>query len=305
MIAGVGIGSSLATAGAFAHVFNHILYKGLLFMTVGVIIYRTGQEDLKKLGGLWREMPITALAFVIAALSIAGFPGFNGFVSKGMVITAAHYKHLDALWWMLIIGGVGTFMSFIKLGWYAFFRPSEPEITVADGGQGASAVAGGIRDANRGQAIAMLTVAGLCVLYGLYPDALFTLLPGEGASEAHPFTLSHLGEGFALAAAGLIGFALVKKPLEKVHGVPDLDAIYNPLAFYGARTLVRGVTDTYAAIDRLAVALATYGMTLAAQPRAVLGGALPERADIGDSVLLVIVGFTVLVAVLLAGVSVV
>jgi multicomponent Na+:H+ antiporter subunit D len=294
MIAGVGIGTSLATAGAFAHVFNHILYKGLLFMTVGVVIYRTGEENLKQLGGLWRSMPLTALAFTIAALSIAGFPGFNGFVSKGMVITAAHYKHLDALWWMLIIGGVGTFMSFIKLGYYAFFRSREKAHVDVD-----------VRDAKRGQTVAMLTVAALCVLYGVYPDALFALLPGEGASEAHPFTLSHLAEGFALAAAGLIGFVLVKKPLERVHGVPDLDAIYNPLGFYGARTVVRGVTETYAAVDRLAVAAAEYGMTLSARPRDVAGNLLPERADIGDGVLLVVLGFTALVVVLLAGVSVV
>ncbi|ERH01809.1 MAG: formate hydrogenlyase subunit 3/multisubunit Na+/H+ antiporter, MnhD subunit [Halonotius sp. J07HN6] len=92
MIAGVGIGGALAQAGAFAHVFNHILYKGLLFMTAGVVIYRTGEESLKKLGGLAREMPITAGAFSVAALSIAGFPGFNGFVSKGIVISASHYS---------------------------------------------------------------------------------------------------------------------------------------------------------------------------------------------------------------------
>ena len=291
MIAGIGIGTSLATAGAFAHVFNHILYKGLLFMTVGVIIYRTGEENLKNLGGLWRTMPLTALAFSIAALSIAGFPGFNGFVSKGMVLSAAHKEHLDTLWWLLIIGGVGTFMSFIKLGWYAFFRSSEHGTVDIQ-----------VRDANRGQSVAMLTVAALCVLYGLYPDVLFTLLPGEGAAEAHPFTLDHIGEGLALAAAGLVAFVLVKKPLESVHGVPDLDAIYNPLAFSGARGVVVAVTEAYAAIDRLVVRAADYGVALEADPQEGAGGRLPERADIGDSVLLVVIGFSALVAALLTGI---
>ncbi|ESS03182.1 MAG: formate hydrogenlyase subunit 3/multisubunit Na+/H+ antiporter, MnhD subunit, partial [uncultured archaeon A07HR67] len=70
MVAGVGIGTALSQAGAFAHVFNHILYKGLLFMTAGVVIYRTGEESLKKLGGLAREMPLTAAVFAVAALSI-------------------------------------------------------------------------------------------------------------------------------------------------------------------------------------------------------------------------------------------
>jgi multicomponent Na+:H+ antiporter subunit D len=182
-------------------------------------------------------------------------------------------------------------MSFIKLGWYAFFRPSEHSTADID-----------VRDANRGQSVAMLTVAALCVLYGVYPDALFTLLPGEGAADAHPFTLAHIGEGLALAAAGLIAFALVKQPLEKVHGVPDLDAIYNPLVFSGARGVVVAVTETYAAVDRFAVAAAEYGVTLAARPREVAGGVLPERADIGDSVLLVVVAFSALVAVLLTGI---
>ncbi|TKX52440.1 Na(+)/H(+) antiporter subunit D, partial [Halorubrum sp. SS7] len=125
---GVGIGSALSQAGAFAHVFNHILYKGLLFMTAGVVVYRTGEENLKKLGGLAREMPLTAGAFVVAALSIAGFPGFNGFVSKGIIISGSHYTFgkgplplggFGTLEWLLLLGGVGTFMSFIKFGYYA------------------------------------------------------------------------------------------------------------------------------------------------------------------------------------------
>jgi multicomponent Na+:H+ antiporter subunit D len=122
MVAGVGIGGALAAGGAFGHVFNHILYKSLLFMTVGVVIYRTGKESLTQIGGLGRQMPITAITFTIAALSIAGFPGFNGFVSKGMVIGAAQKKHLDVLWYLLLAGGVGTFLSFIKLGYSAFIE---------------------------------------------------------------------------------------------------------------------------------------------------------------------------------------
>jgi len=287
MIAGVGIGTSLATAGAFAHVFNHILYKGLLFMTVGVVIYRTGEENITNLGGLWREMPVTALAFSVAALSIAGFPGFNGFVSKGMVVSAAHKEHLTALEYLLLAGGVGTFMSFIKLGWYVFFRDGDVEAL----------------DATRGQTVAMLTVAALCVLYGVYPDALFGLLPGTGAEQAHPFTIPHVLEGFALAAAGLVAFALVKKPLGKLSSVPDLDTVYDPLAFHAPRLVVRGVTETYAAIDSVAVRAADLGIDAARDPRAVAGPLVPDRADIGTSLLLLVVVLTALVGLLeLAGV---
>ncbi len=274
MVAGVGIGSALAFSGAFAHVFNHILYKSLLFMCAGAIIYRTDTENLKKLGGLRREMPLTMVIFAIAALSIAGFPGFNGFVSKGMVVGAAHKEHLDALWYILLLGGVGTFMSFIKFGYYAFFH-----------GEAKQPVPG--RELNTGQKVAMGSVAALCVLYGLVPGALFGLLPGaesakylafpaaEAKAKYTVFTVDHLIEGFGLAALGLVGFTALRKPLSAVGHVPDIDYVYNRAAFYGARGLVVVVTDFYAAIDRVAVALADRAMWAASAPTVALGRVAP------------------------------
>jgi multicomponent Na+:H+ antiporter subunit D len=257
MIAGVGLAgasighidkakkatevANLAASGAFGHVFNHILYKGLLFMTVGVIIYRTGQESLDDIGGLGRKMPITAGAFGIAALSIAGFPGFNGFVSKGMIIGAAHKHHLDVLWYLLLIGGVGTFLSFIKLGYFAFIEGSYDGL---------------VKDANTGQSVAMISVAALCVLFGLAPNVLFELLPSfEGGYKYTTYTVSHVGEGLVLAVAGVIGFAILRGPLHHIGKVPDIDYAYNRLFFYGGRVLVVGVTELYAAVDRVAVSL--------------------------------------------------
>jgi multicomponent Na+:H+ antiporter subunit D len=302
MVAGVGIGGALAQAGAFAHVFNHILYKGLLFMTAGVVVYRTGEESLKKLGGLASEMPITAGAFSVAALSIAGFPGFNGFVSKGIVISASHYAfekgpvvvgEFYTLELLLLVGGVGTFMSFIKFGYYAFFHGTYD---------------GSVRDANRGQSVAMVTVAALCVVYGLFPDALFALLPFDVTSEAvvahvyHTYTTGHILEGVALAALGLVGFALVKKPLSGLGRVPDVDNVYNPVTFYATRGLVVGVTELYAAVDRVVVATANATTTAVRAPGAVAGRVAGSddpvslRADYSTSILVVAVVLAVLVA---------
>ncbi|MXR53075.1 Na(+)/H(+) antiporter subunit D [Halovenus sp. WSH3] len=250
MVAGVGLGGAaighsgkyyheLATAGAFGHVFNHILYKALLFMAVGVIIYRTGKESLDDIGGLGRKMPLTAGTFGIAALSIAGFPGFNGFVSKGMIIGAAEKKELEALWYLLLIGGVGTFLSFIKLGYFAFI---EGEYT------------GDIKDANVGQSVAMVSVAGLCVAFGLVPDLLFEILPVPAeAYEYHTFTVPHIAEGVGLGLAGLVGFAILRGPLHHVGRVPDIDAVYNRVFFYGGRGLIVATTELFAAVDRVAV----------------------------------------------------
>jgi multicomponent Na+:H+ antiporter subunit D len=274
MVAGVGIPSALATAGAYAHVFNHILYKSLLFMCAGAIIYRTGKSNLKKLGGLRHEMPLTAVIFGIAALSISGFPGFNGFVSKGMVVGAAHKEHLNALWYILLLGGVGTFMSFIKFGYYAFFHGESDESFLGT-------------ELNLGQKIAMGAVATLCVLYGLVPGALFSILPGPdtakyvafGSGEKIKYTVftgGHLIEGFALAGAGLLGFAALKKPLEKVGGnVPDVDFVYNRVTFYGTRTLVVAVTELYAAVDRATVRTAQVTTWAARNPIPTLARTAP------------------------------
>ena len=285
MVAGIGVGTALATAGAFAHVFNHILYKALLFMTAGVVISRTDTQSLKYLGGLGRGLPVTALAFTVAALSISGFPGFNGFVSKGMITAAAHNEHYDGIFYILLAAGVGTFMSFIKFGYYAFLKEASGSWT--------------IQRSVTGQRIAMLGVAGLCVVLGLFPDALFALLPGSTA-DAHPFTLSHLGEGFALAALGVVGFVTVKKPLSKVGPGVDVDRVIEPLTFYGVRGVVRGATGLYAAVDRGAVATTRRAFSAASDPygairgplSGVVGGELPDgslRASIATSVLLVVV----------------
>ncbi|WP_132058472.1 Na(+)/H(+) antiporter subunit D [Halorussus amylolyticus] len=304
MVAGVGIGTALGQAGAMAHVFNHILYKGLLFMTAGVVIYRTGQESLKKLGGLGREMPVTAAAFTVAALSIAGFPLFNGFVSKGIIISASHYTFeagplavgdYHTLELLLLIGGVGTFLSFIKFGYYAFLHGEYD---------------GSVEDANRGQTVGMVIVAALCVFYGIFDGALFAILPFDVTSDAvvsHvyvTYTVAHVVEGLTLAAIGLVGFVLIKKPLSRYGGaVPDIDAIYNPAAFYGTRSVVVGVTELYAAVDRLAVRLADGTgravRTVGSGTFDVAGRQVAVHVDIRNSVLVIVVALVVALAVVL------
>jgi multicomponent Na+:H+ antiporter subunit D len=305
MVAGVGIGTALGQAGAMAHVFNHILYKALLFMTAGVVIYRTGKESLKKLGGLGREMPVTAAAFTVAALSIAGFPLFNGFVSKGIIISASHYTFpagpaavgdFHTLELLLLLGGVGTFLSFIKFGYYAFFHGEYD---------------GSVADANRGQTVAMVSVAALCVVYGVFDGALFALLPydvTDSSVVSHvyvTYTVDHILEGLALAAIGLVGFVLIKKPLSSVGRVPDVDSLYNPAVLYGTRAIVVATTDLFAVVDRAVVTVTNLAGEILRNPEAALErftdrDSVQLRGDIGTSVALValvIVGVLVLVSV--------
>ena len=249
MVAGIGIGTAIGVAGAMGHLFNNVMYKALLFMAVGVIIYRTGENDLYELGGLWREMPITAIAFAIGALSITAVPGFNGFISKGMIIDSANPTYygapeFQALYWLLLIGAVGTFLSFIKLGYYAFLH-GEATITV--------------RDAKLGQSIGMLSVAAVCVVFGLWWQGFVELLPfgpellGEG--QVAPYSIGHLTDAVVLATVSVVSFKLIRKPLSRVGHVRDVDRWLNPFVFYTGKSSMLAVTESYAAVDRAAVRL--------------------------------------------------
>ncbi|CDK39871.1 monovalent cation/H+ antiporter subunit D [Halorubrum sp. AJ67] len=220
MLAGFGLATyvgDFAVVGGFAHLFNNVLYKSLLFMAVGVVIYRTGVEDIREMGGLWRVMPVTFLVYLVGAASITAVPGFNGFISKGMVIDSAHEVHnyvllLDSglLWWLLILGGVGTFMSFIKLGYYVFFHGSA---TLSPD------------DATAFQTGGMLLAAGACVFFGVFYGQLIELMPFTEFIRGdevyfNPYSQSHLTESAALLVAGFVGFFLAEAPA-RVGRPPD------------------------------------------------------------------------------------
>src|SRR5690606_5430436 len=85
MIVGIGIGTEMALNGAAAHAFTHILYKALLLMSAGAVLYQTGNRKCTDLGGLFRTMPLTCICGIVGALSISSFPLTSGFISKSMI----------------------------------------------------------------------------------------------------------------------------------------------------------------------------------------------------------------------------
>src|SRR5512137_2422376 len=137
-------------------------------MAIGVIIWKTGENLLSRVGGLQKKMPVTAFAFWVAAFSIAGVPLFNGFVSKGMVLAAAEHTSIW-IWVLLEIASFGTFVSFIKLGYFAFLRPGDTKAS----------------DPPRLMQAAMLIIAALCIVIGIFPQALYALLPYPTAFVAY------------------------------------------------------------------------------------------------------------------------
>jgi multicomponent Na+:H+ antiporter subunit D len=219
MVAGVGVGTELGINGGIAHVFNHILYKALLFMSMGSVLYMTGKRKLTEMGGLAKYMPVTCVACIIASLSIAGAPGFNGYISKGMVISSAGEQHMPVLELMMVLAAVGTFLSFVKLSYFTFFAPNE-DIRA--------------KESPKNMQLAMLLTAFLCIFIGVYPEALFRVLPFHPVLY-HPYTASHVLGTVQLFLLAGVAFLVAKKMVEP-HRATILDFDY----FYrmGGRGLI-------------------------------------------------------------------
>lgn len=191
MVAAIGLGGALGVDGGIMHLFNHILYKALLFMTIGAVIYRSGKENLTEMGGVMRKMPITTAAAIVAALSIAGFPGFNGFVSKALIFQAAESNVVIEL--MLELAAVGTFMSFYKFIYFGFIR-SNPEMEAT------------VTEAPLHMTIPMACTAGLCVAIGVFPQFFARLLPFSlTAEQATFYTAARIAGTLQIA---VVSFAL-------------------------------------------------------------------------------------------------
>ncbi len=101
MVCAVGIGTQMAINGASAHAFAHILYKALLFMSAGAVVYRTGFNKCSEVGGLFRTMPLTAVCGIVGALAISGFPLTSGFTTKTMISQAAVDENLVTVYFLL------------------------------------------------------------------------------------------------------------------------------------------------------------------------------------------------------------
>jgi multicomponent Na+:H+ antiporter subunit D len=204
MIAGVGMGvmgtaaGEMAINGAAAHAFCHILYKALLFMGAGAVLEVTGRSKLTELGGLYRYMPITFHLYMVGAYSISGFPLFNGFVSKTMVVQASAMSHLPIIWLMLEGASVGTFLhTGLKLPWGTWFSKDKP---VCDA-----------KEPPMNMLVAMGLTSFLCMLFGVYPKLLYHLLPYPVHYE--PYTLAHVVSMSQLLGFTFIAFWLLRRKL--------------------------------------------------------------------------------------------
>ncbi len=236
MMVGIGIGTQLSINGAAAHAFAHILYKSLLFMSMGAVMFRTGKINATDLGGLYKSMPWTALFCIIGAASISAFPLTSGFVSKSMVIDAAAHGHMSIVWLALIFASAGVFHhSGIKIPFFAFFGH--------DAGHR-------VKEAPPSMLIAMGIAAFFCIFLGVYPKFLYSILPYP--VDFVPYTAPHVLSQLQLLMFSALAFTLLLLsgiyPAEIRAINLDTDLIYRK----GARLFYRVMDKGLNAINRTA-----------------------------------------------------
>lgn len=176
MICGIGVGTELAINGAVATAFNHVIYKGLLMMSMGAVLFRVGHVNGSNLGGLYRSMPITTICCIVGAASISAFPLFSGFVSKAIIMSEMLHSGHTIGWLMLLFAAAGVFHhAGIKVPFFAFFAH--------DSGLK-------VKEAPTNMLIAMSISTILCIAIGVQPQWLYQLLPY--AMDYSPYDLTHV-----------------------------------------------------------------------------------------------------------------
>jgi multicomponent Na+:H+ antiporter subunit D len=217
MVVGIGIGTELSLNGTAAHAFCHILYKALLFMSMGAVLFRTGTIKGSELGGLYKTMPWTAVFCIVGAASISAFPLFSGFVSKALIIAAAMDGGYFWTWLILLFASAGVFHhSGIKIPYFAFFAHDSGKRPL---------------EAPGNMLLAMGLAAALCIGIGVFPDALYRLLPF--AVDYLPYTVEHVVTQLQLLMFSALAFTVLMRtgvyPPELRSTNLDFDWVYRRL----------------------------------------------------------------------------
>jgi len=219
MVCGIGIGSALAMNGVVGQVFVHVIFKGLLFMSIGAVMYRTGTAKASELGGLFRSMPFTTILCLIGAGSIAAFPLLAAFVTKAMILAAAIEEHLWIPFAMMLFASAGVMEhSGIKVPHFTFFAH--------DSGRR-------VKEAPWNMLLAMSLAGALCIVlawpWGGY-ELLYSLMPFDMDYPYKPYTWDHVVFQLQLLFAAIFAFTLLKRfkvyPAERRAEILDSDWVY-------------------------------------------------------------------------------
>jgi multicomponent Na+:H+ antiporter subunit D len=243
MVTGVGIGTAMALNGAAAHAFCHIIYKSLLWMSAGAVLYMTGKSRCTDLGGLYKTMPWTLIFGTIGALAISSFPGTSGFTSKTLIIEQSLEQHLVWVWMVLEIASAGVFLhAGIKFPYFVFFAKDN-----------------GLRpgETNRTMLAAMGFMAFLCIFLGVFPQPLYDVLP-YGEVHYQAYTLAHVISQLQLLMLSALVFFLFLPLLKRTETISlDTDWFYRK----GGRGLYRLVDVVFNNLNRICDQQLAKGLT--------------------------------------------
>lgn len=229
MVVAIGIGTDLAINGAVAHAFAHIIYKGLLFMSMGAVLYRVGTVKASELGGLYKSMPLTMVFCIIGAMSISAFPLFSGFAAKSLIMSALGYKGLIAAYLVLLAASAGVLHhSGIKIPYFAFFGH--------DGGYK-------VKEAPFGMLVAMAGASALCIGIGSFPTIFYQILPYS--IDYNPYDASHVLGQMELLIFSILAFTFLMRfgfyPPELKSTVLNTDWLYRRVAVWFGRPILLAV----------------------------------------------------------------
>lgn len=235
MVVGVGIGTELALNGAAAHSFSHILYKALLFMSVGAVLFRTGTAKTTELGGLYKSMPWTAGFCIVGAASISAFPLFTGFITKSLILSAAAQEGYGIAWGLLLFASACALLYVgIRVPYFAFFQQH-------DSGKRPE-------EAPANMLVAMGLTAFLCIGIGIFPQTFYAILPYDITYA--PYTVTHVVTQLQLLAFSALAFAwFVRRgiyPTEQRAINLDFDWSYRRLL----PKTIAAITQTFGPLDQ-------------------------------------------------------
>ncbi|SFA96754.1 multisubunit potassium/proton antiporter, PhaA subunit /multisubunit potassium/proton antiporter, PhaB subunit [Poseidonocella pacifica] len=299
----LGFGTEAAAIGAVFHIINHLTFKAALFMTAGIVDHEAHTRDIKRLGGLRHLMPITFVIAVIAGLSMAGIPLFNGFLSKELMLEeAAHTDWRGSHYAVPILATLGALLSvaysfrFIS---HTFFGPVRDDYPAKP------------HDPNFGMWAAPGLLVVLVLLIGIFPQATVgplvelaaTAVVGHELHHWHDLKIWHgVTPALIMSAIAVLGGLILlalHRPLERLWNAvprPEAKVIFDHVVGWAvagsdwiAHKTHNGAISRYLAIfvvSTLALgAIAASGGGLAPATRALLP--VPPLAWIGFLLLVV------------------
>jgi multicomponent Na+:H+ antiporter subunit D len=274
MVTGIGIGTEMALNGVAAHAFSHIIYKALLLMSAGAVLYMTGKRKCTDLGGLFQSMPLTTFCGIIGALSISSFPFTSGFISKSMISQSAADENLIVIWLLLLAASAGVFLhAGIKFPWFVFFqkdsglRPPDPPWNMR---------------------LAMILFSGLCIGLGVWPEYLYAMLPYP--VEYEPYTVLHVINMLQLLLFSGFAFFLMLPLMRRTLTITlDFDWTYRRVFPNVLQRIFSTIWEIDARIRREFLTRLDHCLTFLTQRNEGVSGLLSRTYPVGSMVMWVAV----------------